>query len=122
MFEVTVQACFRAAHAVRLASGEMETPHEHDWEVEVFFEGPTLDDRELLVDFVVVQDRLRRAVQPLQGADLNRHVLLAGASPTAENVAHRLFEELGAHDWRPARLCRVTVREAPGCAASYTAH
>ena len=119
MFEVTVESSFRASHAVRLPTGEMEPIHEHDWQVSVIFVGTTLNDDGMLIDFELVRERLLAILAPLRGSNLNDHPALGGRPASAERVARRIFELLDDADWSEATLRRVTVREAPGCAATF---
>lgn len=119
MFEVAVESCFRASHAVRLPTGEMEPIHEHDWQVSVVFEGTTLNGDGLLVDFELVRERLLAILAPLRGTNLNEHPALGGEPASAERVARRIFESLDDVNWSQATLRCVTVREAPGCSATF---
>lgn len=120
MFEVAVESCFRASHAVRLPTGEMEPIHEHDWQVSVVFAGATLNGDGMLVDFEVVRERLSAILAPLRGTNLNDHPALGGKPASAERVARLIFESLDHANWSEATLHRVTVREAPGCAATFS--
>ncbi len=119
MFEVAVESCFRASHAVRLPTGEMEAVHEHDWRVTVAFAGTTLSADGMLVDFELVRERLSAILAPLRGTNLNDHPALGGKPASAERVARRIFELLDDADWSDATLRRVTVAEAPGCVATF---
>jgi 6-pyruvoyltetrahydropterin/6-carboxytetrahydropterin synthase len=119
MYEVRVQAGFIATHQVRLYDGELEPLHEHDWQVEAVLRGPDLDRIGVLVDFVAVQNALREVVAGLEHVNLNKAPLLAGLNPTAEHLARRIFERLQARLGADAPLIGVTVREAPGCFATY---
>lgn len=120
MFEVAVESCFRASHAVRLPTGEMEPIHEHDWQVSVVFEGATLNDDGMLVDFELLRERLLAVLAPLRGTNLNEHPALGGKPASAERVAQRIFELLDDVNGSQATLRRVTVREAPGCSATFS--
>ena len=57
MFEVSVEAAFKATHAVTVA-GVDEIPHEHDWKAVVLVNGEKLDNDGLVVDFLALENRL----------------------------------------------------------------
>jgi 6-pyruvoyltetrahydropterin/6-carboxytetrahydropterin synthase len=119
MYEVRVQTRFYAAHRVRLTNRQLEPIHDHDFQVEAVLRGPTLDEAGVLIDFHLVQKALRRIVEPLADTDLGSTTLMAGLNPSAENIAHRLFEALQRELGPQAPLTAVYVREAPGCLAGY---
>jgi len=120
-YEVTVEGTFVASHQVHDRAGGLEPPHAHDWKVEVTFRGSNLNEQGMLVDFCVIEQRLREALAPLRGANLNQAPSLGGVSPTAEAIAAYLFTQMAALEKPGCRLYRVRVREAPGCSAGYVA-
>jgi 6-pyruvoyltetrahydropterin/6-carboxytetrahydropterin synthase len=120
MYEVRVEKSFRAAHAVRLPSGAMESSHEHDWRITAILRGTDLGEDGFLVDFCLVQQELDRILDPLSGANLNQHPFLAGMPPSAEAVAQRIFEALATVDWGGSDLAGVVVVEAPGCSVMFS--
>ena len=50
MFEIKTQAFFAAAHHLLNYEGECENQHGHNWMVEVFVKGDTLDKSNILID------------------------------------------------------------------------
>ncbi len=119
MYRVTVSCSFSAFHQLRLANGELEEPHEHEWAVEVAYAGPEMDASGMLVDFVEAREDLDRISAQLDGANLNQSPLLAGANPTAECVARVICESLARVGCRADLLESVRVGEAPGCHATF---
>ncbi|GMV96988.1 MAG: 6-carboxy-5,6,7,8-tetrahydropterin synthase [Phycisphaerae bacterium] len=119
MYEVRVQACFSAAHQVRLYDGGLEPIHGHDWRVEAVFRGPELDRIGVLVDFVAAEAALREVTANLHHTRLNDLPFFADVNPTAENLARWVFERLAERLGPDAPLVGVYVREAPGCVAGY---
>ena len=117
MYVVSVEAGFRAAHGVRYPDGRQEVLHEHDWRVCAYWSRPELDEAGMVIDFEHAQPALARVVGELEGQNLNTSPVLAGANPTAEQVAahvyHRLVEELG------PSVEAVAITEAPGCRAIF---
>ena len=115
-YEATVEHSFAASHSVKLADGSYEPMHLHNWRVTATFRSRQLDDAGFVVDFVAAQDALHRATADLVGGDLNAVAELAcgpSAERVAELVARRVVESIS------ARLYKVAVTEAPGCAAAY---
>ncbi len=119
MYEVRVEVAFSASHQVALYEGGLEPLHGHDWTAEAVFRAKQLDRIDVVIDFVYVRDTLTSITRQLHHTHLNDAPLLAGKSPTAENVARcvhdALLKELG--DDTP--LAGVWVKEAPGCVAGY---
>ena len=121
MYEVSVEAAFRASHRVQDQHGDLEPAHEHDWHVRATFVGPELDEAGILVDFVAAQRKLRETVALLHGTDLNECPVMKDLGPSAERVAKVIYD-LMAQEMPLCRLLdRVRVEEAPGCTASYVA-
>jgi 6-pyruvoyl-tetrahydropterin synthase len=122
MFELSVQTQFAAAHAITIA-GAREPIHGHNWHVTVVVSGPTLDSDGLLCDFHTVESALRTICEQYHNRNLNDTKPFTTINPTAENVAVQIGEilvsELGEALAPHARIDRVTVTEAPGCAATY---
>ena len=52
MFEIKTQAFFAAAHHLLNYEGECENQHGHNWMVEVFVKGDTLDKSNILIDYI----------------------------------------------------------------------
>jgi 6-pyruvoyltetrahydropterin/6-carboxytetrahydropterin synthase len=132
MFAITAEAVFSAAHAIRIR-GELEVLHGHDWRVTARMEGPRLDEDGLLWDFHALEADLAEVIKPFRNANLNQTAPFDQVNPTAEEVARHIGERLGSmlasrlarYPQEPSawpagvRLAKVTVTEAPGCAAEY---
>lgn len=122
MFEISVQATFSAAHALSIA-GAREPVHGHDWKVTVVVSGTTLDADGLLCDFHTVEETLQTITKQYNNNNLNQIETFTRINPSAENVARVIGEilvaQLGGALAPHARIDRVTVTEAPGCAATY---
>jgi 6-pyruvoyltetrahydropterin/6-carboxytetrahydropterin synthase len=118
MYELRVERTFRAGHAL-VIQGAREAPHEHDWHVTLVVNGATLDDDGLLCDFHDLERALEETIQPLRGVNLNHVSPFDESNPSAELVAKHLAESVAARLGDAAQVDRVTVTEAPGCAATY---
>lgn len=121
MFEVSVRSHFSAAHHLRGYQGTCESPHGHNWEVELFVRGRTLNPIGILVDFRVLKDALKQALGPVDHVDLNRLRGFSTLNPTSENIAQYLYRQLSKALNCPAyKVSRILVRETPETGASYS--
>ncbi|MBN1917192.1 MAG: 6-carboxytetrahydropterin synthase [Verrucomicrobia bacterium] len=126
MFSVMVRTRFNASHSVRIGAAPRETPHGHDWLVEVEVAAAALDRHGLVIDFHRVERLLDECLAEFRGALLNDLPAFADADPTTERVAEtihrRLEQKLGNASGRGrarARLARTTVWETDTCGATY---
>ena len=119
MYELTLRTEFAAAHRIRLADGQMEPMHGHNWRVEVDLRGPTLDDTGIVADFTVLQAHLRAAISELHNTVLNDVPGLADPGPTTELIAKHLHDRLAGLMPATVQLRRVRVWETAECAAAY---
>lgn len=120
MYEVSIKTSFSAAHHLRGYQGSCESPHGHNWDVEVWVRGSCLDDVGMLVDFRVLRGWVNEVIAELDHKDLNVVSALGGRNPTSENLAAYLHGQITARlkDAR-LRVHRVRVHETRGAAASY---
>ncbi len=118
-YELRVRADFVASHQIRLPDGEMEPSHEHEWRVDVYVEGESLDDDGLLMDFTDLKRRLTDITGGLNESCLNEHAAFAAVCPTTERLAKLIHGgvALGLPD--AIRITKVRVHETPDCSASY---
>ena len=59
MFELKAQMYFAAAHHLLNYEGECENQHGHNWLVEAYVKGETLDKSNILVDYKVLKRELK---------------------------------------------------------------
>ena len=118
MFRVCVSTSFDATHAVTI-QGIDETPHSHNWKIVATLEGTTLDDDELLIDFLEVEKILDSIIAPFKTANLNTVDVLEGKNPSTELVALYIGEALCKQIQDPIQVQSVVVTEAPNCKAIY---
>lgn len=119
MYEIQVEGWFSAAHQLRLLDGQLEPLHGHNWHVRVTYAGAHLDGMDVLLDFTRLKPSLDRVLSAWHDRNLNDLPEFSTSNPSAEMVARRLFELLGADDYSGAALDSVEVVEAPGCRARY---
>jgi len=117
-FEIEVETAFSAAHALRFR-GDREPLHGHDFRVTVTIGGGELDADGLLFDFHEVERHLGEIVAPFRNRDLNVTPPFDRINPSAEEIARHIAVRLAGRLPAPARVERVRVTEAPGCAATF---
>jgi 6-pyruvoyltetrahydropterin/6-carboxytetrahydropterin synthase len=116
LYEISVTADFDAAHFLRNYEGPCARLHGHSWRVEAGVEGEELGPGELLVDFHRLRDLLEAVIAPFDHRCLNDVEPFRKISPTSENLARHIFEELEKalrEKGVPAVLSWVAVSESP---------
>ncbi len=120
MYEVKVVTQFAAAHRLENFYGKCEALHGHNWKVEVFLVGNTLDRTGLLMDFGVVKARTNEVLEELDHKYLNELAAFQDRNPSSENLACYLYERLGAAlNGDGVKIHRVNVWESDTSCASY---
>ena len=119
MYSIAVDATFSAVHRVQLPNRAVEPLHGHDWGVRAWFAQPELGESGMVVDFSAARATLEGILADLQAKNLNEIDPLSRQNPTAEVLAKYLFERIRAAG--VTSVCRVEVKEAPGCLAAYEA-
>lgn len=120
MFEVRQETIVAAAHQLRLAPGEGERLHGHNWRIVAVLRACELDARGMVVDFNDLGTELRRLVEPYEHVFLNELAPYDDINPTAENIARVVADGLAAKlDDARVRVARVEVWETDACAAIY---
>lgn len=120
MWEISTETCVAAAHQLRLAPGEGERLHGHNWRIKATVRARALDSRGFVMDFNELGPMLRALVEPYEHVFLNEIEPFQVVNPTAENIARVVFENLSAqvNDDR-VWVERLDVWENDVCAASY---
>lgn len=122
MWEISTETCVAAAHQLRLAPGEGERLHGHNWRIKATVRAERLDARGFVMDFNELGPALRTLVEPYEHVFLNEIAPFDDLNPTAENIARVVFENLGAKiDDERVRVVRVEIWENDTCAAAYFA-
>ena len=105
MYRLTIQTSFAAAHNLLQYQGDCENLHGHNWKVDVTVAARELDKSGLGIDFKILKAETRRLLETLDHKYLNELPMFKGLSPSSENIARYLFEELG----RTLNNANVTV-------------
>jgi len=121
MFEIAVEARFKAAHFLKLYDGVCERRHAHTWKVSVRASAKRLDEIGVVADFEVLKRSLRRVLSQIEGGTLNQKApFMRGHNPSAENVAKWIYQGLiKTFPSKNAKISAVTVWEMPGCSATF---
>lgn len=100
MWEIRQETCFAAAHQLRLAPGEGERLHGHNWRVKATVRASRLDDRGFVLDFNNLGRILRELVEPYEHVFLNEIAPYDDVNPSAENIARVVADALAAENRR----------------------
>lgn len=120
MFEIRQETTVAAAHQLRLAPGEGERLHGHNWRIVAVVRAKELDSRGMVVDFNDLGADLRNFVEPYEHVFLNELAPYDDVNPTAENIARVVADGLAAKiDDERVRVVRVEVWETDTCGAIY---
>jgi 6-pyruvoyltetrahydropterin/6-carboxytetrahydropterin synthase len=120
-YEITVEATFSASHQLRGYKVELEPLHGHNFRVEVTVAARELDEIGLVMDFLKLDEMLKKILSPFDHRHLNDLSPFDRLNPSTENMARFFFELLEERLDRPGlELRRVRVWEAPTYNASYS--
>lgn len=131
MYRVTREIRFCYGHRLLNYEGKCRHLHGHNGRAVITLEGPELDPRGMLVDFVEIKQRIQRWID--ENLDHNmllcredpllpmlrergERVFVMDVNPTAENIARLIFDEA-----RQAGLpvVEVVLWETDHCYSSY---
>ncbi|OGI03511.1 MAG: 6-carboxytetrahydropterin synthase QueD [Candidatus Melainabacteria bacterium GWF2_37_15] len=116
MFELSVESHFSSAHRLLNYEGKCENVHGHNWKVEITIAGETLDKSGMLIDFKILKSTLDEVLDKLDHKDLNSLEELKGISPSSENIAKFIYDEL---KQQLPQLTQVAVWETEKAKAVY---
>jgi 6-pyruvoyltetrahydropterin/6-carboxytetrahydropterin synthase len=122
MFHIFIETHFSAGHHLRNYPGNCETPHGHNWKVEVKVEADALDELGMGVDFRELKNTVAKVMADLDHRNLNDHPEFMEKNPSSENIAayifHSLKNALTTDRYRPHS---VTVYETDRSGVTYFA-
>ncbi len=120
MYRLKIHSSFAAAHCLIHYQGECENLHGHNWKVEVAVIARELDKAGLGIDFKVLKTKTNKLLKTLDHKYLNDLAPFANLSPSSENIARYLYNELAAifNDGN-IKVDMVTVWESDFASASY---
>lgn len=120
MYELRVEGEFSSSHQLREYEGKCENLHGHNWRVEMFVQGETLNRIGLLVDFKILRTVLKDILETLDHQFINDIAPFNEINPSAENIAKYLYDEAKEKlaDY-PVKVSRINVYETNKSLASY---
>jgi 6-pyruvoyltetrahydropterin/6-carboxytetrahydropterin synthase len=121
MFELRVVTRFAAAHRLTMVGTKCENLHGHNWKIEVYVQGESIDAGGVLVDFGVIKRHVRELMETLDHKFLNElDYFQDGTPPSSENIAKYLADSLAARmDLPGVSVSRVTAWESDDASATY---
>jgi 6-pyruvoyltetrahydropterin/6-carboxytetrahydropterin synthase len=121
MYRLTIHTHFAAAHNLINYQGDCENLHGHNWKVEVTVSARQLDKAGLGIDFKILKLETKRMLDRLDHKYLNELPFFKEISPSSENIARFLYEQLGAvFNNDNIRVEMVNVWESDYACASYS--
>lgn len=112
---------FDAAHFLRKYAGKCAKLHGHTWQVELVLRGRRLNQQELLFDFNEAKDLLNKTLSFFDHHYINEIPPFDELSPTAENLAKFIFNQVKRDLPVQLDLVEVRVWESPHAWVSYRA-
>lgn len=119
MYELLVKTHFDAAHALRNYPGKCKDLHGHTWKVEVSVSGDKLNEIELLMDFADLKKIVDAVLERFDHKYINEISPFDQLSPTGENLASYLFEEIKKKLPPGISLKQVSVWESKSACITY---
>jgi 6-pyruvoyltetrahydropterin/6-carboxytetrahydropterin synthase len=120
MYELKVTTHFAAAHQLKLVALKCENLHGHNWKIEVYLKGDTLNDAGVLMDFGEIKMAVNRIMNELDHKFLNELEWFKSKNPSSENIAtyiaHALQEKITTAG---VSVSRVTAWESNDACATY---
>jgi 6-pyruvoyltetrahydropterin/6-carboxytetrahydropterin synthase len=121
MYHLTIYTHFAAAHNLVNYQGDCENLHGHNWKVEVTVTARELDKAGLGIDFKILKKETKQVLGRLDHKYLNEIPPFDRLSPSSENLARYLYEELGEIlNNGNIRVEKVNIWESEYACASYT--
>ncbi len=120
MYYIYREITFSAAHRLREYHGKCENLHGHNWKVRAYLKSVDLDDLGMVVDFGVLDKKLKEISELLDHKYLNEIEPFDKLNPSAENIAKFIFASLKAEFNGPRVFVhRVMVWESEKSCAIY---
>lgn len=120
MYKLTISTSFAAAHCLINYQGDCENLHGHNWRVEVSVTAKELDKAGLGIDFKILKSETNALLKTLDHKYLNELPPFSGVSPSSENIACYLYNELrNKFNNDNIAVVAVTVWESDNASATY---
>jgi 6-pyruvoyltetrahydropterin/6-carboxytetrahydropterin synthase len=120
VYELYIETHFSAAHALKGYQGDCARLHGHNWIIRVYVRCRKLDDIGIGIDFKVLKNHVKDALQELDHAHINDLPQFRKANPTSENIAIYLYGELGKRiNTDSIEVSKIKVSETPNTGVFY---
>jgi len=120
MYELKVVTHFAAAHQLKMVSKKCENLHGHNWKIEVYIKGETLNEAGVLIDFGELKQHVSSIMEQLDHKFLNELECFQGKNPSSEIIAEYIAQTLQKAIADPAiHVSRVTSWESENACATY---
>jgi len=120
MYELKIVSQFAAAHQLIEFKGGCENLHGHNWKIEVYVTGMELGKDGLLIDFKLLKEATKKALDELDHKFLNELDAFRSLNPSSENIARHVFESISRQlNCQEVRVSKVTAWESDSACASY---
>jgi 6-pyruvoyltetrahydropterin/6-carboxytetrahydropterin synthase len=120
MYRLTIHTSFAAAHCLTHYQGDCENLHGHNWKVEVTVTAHALDKSGLGIDFKILKATTNGLLKKLDHRYLNELAPFKDISPSSENIARFLYQELSRElNSENIAVAMITVWESDFACASY---
>jgi len=120
IYTLTVKDHFDAAHYLYDYPGECRNLHGHTWDIEVSVEATQLCQLGMVYDFALLKKDLKAVLARYDHKHLNEIEPFNNISPTAENLARIIFEEMTEAITEPGVVVsEVAVWESPIAKLTY---
>ncbi len=121
MFELKISTRFAAAHQLKMVEKKCENLHGHNWKIEIWVAGKTLNNAGVLIDFGELKAHLSNIVSKLDHRFLNDLDYFDDQRPPsseviAQYIANELQREIKDLD---IVVDRVTAWESDDACATY---
>lgn len=120
MYRLMIFTHFAAAHNLMHYQGDCENLHGHNWKVEVTVATQELDKAGLGIDFKILKKETNRILDLLDHKYLNDLSFFKELSPSSENIARFVFEQLVDIFPKPVIVESVRIWESDHACATYS--
>ena len=121
MFELKIVTHFSAAHQLKMVAEKCENLHGHNWKIEVYVAGKSLNNAGVLMDFGEIKQHVSEIITRLDHKFLNElDYFNDNNPPSSENIARHVATSLQAMIKAPEiHISRVTAWESENACATY---
>lgn len=94
MYQLKITSNFASAHNLMNYQGDCENLHGHNWKIDVSVTAHDLDKAGLGIDFKKLKAETKALLKTLDHKYLNELEPFKELSPSSENIARYIFQEL----------------------------